>query len=105
MSVMRFKPVTDPEAWYPNSFKGQRCYYCIDDLTSPFIVWQGGGDPVALHPRCVVELSIRLLRDVWEVECTSDTYITEMEPKPKPSPADQLVALRERLAARKGGVS
>ena len=98
MSVLRFKPHSDPDAFLPNSFLQARCYYCAAHLGSPFVMWMGAGEPLALHPRCVVELSIRLLRDVHQVECETGNDITN-----PPKPGDQLVALRERLAARGGG--
>jgi hypothetical protein len=98
MSVMRFKPPTAPEAWLPNGFLHKPCYYCAETLQSPFIMWMGAGEPLGLHPACTVELSIRLLRDVHQVECETHNDVTR-----KPGPADQLAALRERLAARGGG--
>jgi hypothetical protein len=98
MSVLRFKPATDSEAFFPNSFLRARCFYCAEIMSSPFIIWMGAGEPLALHPNCTVEFSIRLLRDVHQVECETHNDVTR-----KPGPADQLAALRERLAARGGG--
>src|SRR5215207_7970191 len=86
VSVMHFKPATDPDAFFPNSFLQARCYYCGAYLGSPFVMWQGAGDPLALPPSCTVELTIRLLRDVHQVECETSNDIT----RPKPGPADQL---------------
>ena len=87
VSIQRFLPATHPDAWFPESFRRQPCYYCYSPLTSPFVVWMGAGEPIALHPACVVELSIRLFRDVHEIECETD-YVTRRDP---------LAELRERL--------
>ena len=93
VSVMTFHPPTHPEAWVSEPFRGQPCYYCADILTDPFVLWMGIGEAIAMHPGCVVELSIRLLRDVWEVECRSNTYVTTRDP---------VAELRARLRRQEG---
>ena len=91
MSVQRFRPPTHPEAWFPNSFRAQPCYYCGHSLTSPFIAWMGAGEAIALHPACTVELGIRLFRDVHQIECET-SYVTSRT----------LPDLRERLQREEG---
>lgn len=49
--------------------EGQRCFYCGDTIRDVGIMWMGLTGHVYLHPPCVVELTIRLLRDVHEYEC------------------------------------
>ncbi len=66
------------------------CFYCGRPLSFPFILWMGTSD-LALHPHCVVELSIRLFRDVHEVECKTD-YVT----------AHSTLHLREKLRRQEG---
>ncbi len=44
------------------------CFYCGNPTQDPAIVWSGFGDEMFLHPTCCVELAIRVLRDVHELE-------------------------------------
>ena len=92
MSVQRFLPASDPDAWFANTFRQQCCFYCGHGLASPFVIWMGFGEPIALHPACVVELAIRLFRDVHEIECAANAYITSRT----------LPELRERLRQEEG---
>ena len=49
------------------------CFYCyqvIDEETYA-VQWRGGDHDLWLHPGCVMELSLRLFRDVHEIECMS----------------------------------
>jgi hypothetical protein len=92
MSIQVFRAPHHPDAWISDSFRGEPCFYCGEHLTAPFIIWIGVGDPLALHPSCVVELSIRLLRDVWQIENTTSSYITSRT----------LPELRERLRSEEG---
>ncbi len=50
---------------------GQTCFYCRGSTTDPGITWMGATGEIFLHPSCAVELVIRLLRDVHELECSS----------------------------------
>jgi hypothetical protein len=52
------------------------CFYCGHAMTLPGVQWLGATDEIWLHPSCVIELAIRLFRDVHEIECRSDLYIT-----------------------------
>ncbi len=103
MSVMHLKPSASSESSLAALFTRRRCYYCgiVLTATAPFVLWMGFGESVALHPGCVVELTIRLLHDVHEIESTTHTSVTT--PPAPPSPAEQLAALRARLAARTQG--
>jgi hypothetical protein len=92
MSVQVFRPPHHPDAWVSEPFRSQPCFYCGQPLSTPFVIWMGVGEPLALHPACVVELSIRLLRDVWQIETATNTYITS-----RTTPE-----LRERLRAEEG---
>ncbi len=64
-------------------FKGmERCFYCGERLDDLSIGWNGwlpdsmDGVYIALHPGCVAELTIRLLRDVHEWECLGNRVST-----------------------------
>jgi hypothetical protein len=48
---------------------GERCFYCGASLRDPAVHWMGATGDVYLHPPCVVELSIRLFRDLHELRC------------------------------------
>lgn len=52
------------------------CFYCFRPLTPPYVMWMGSIGAVSLHPPCAVEMTIRLLRDVHEVECRTKRYVT-----------------------------
>jgi hypothetical protein len=91
MSVQTFHPPHHPDAWVSDPFRGRDCFYCHQPLTSPFVIWVAI-ETLALHPGCVVELSIRLLRDVWQIETTTNSYITSRT----------LPELRERLMREEG---
>ena len=67
------------------------CFYCYQKLDFPWIEWHGhesgkdGFSVIALHPRCAVDLSIRILRDVHEVECKTNTSLS-LSPSPQAVP-------------------
>jgi hypothetical protein len=65
------------------------CFYCGHPQTSLAVHWLGSTGQIWLHPSCVVELSVRLFRDLHKIECRSDLYIT----------ARTTQDLRERLRA------
>ena len=46
------------------------CFLCWNPLEDPAIHWMGSTGDIYLHPACVIELAIRMFRDVHEVECT-----------------------------------
>jgi hypothetical protein len=53
------------------------CFYCWGPLDNPAIEWSGSTGFICLHPGCVVELAIRLVRDVHEVESRTGRYVME----------------------------
>lgn len=57
--------------------QGEECFYCHHKLADPAIAWWGaGGITIFLHPQCVVELAIRLFRDVHELECRTHSRLS-----------------------------
>jgi hypothetical protein len=49
--------------------QGQACFHCGEPAGDPVIMWSGAtGNEIFLHPACVAELTIRLLRDLHELE-------------------------------------
>jgi len=60
----------------------QLCFYCRDSIVElPYISWIGTTD-VFLHPACAIELSLRLLRDVHQVECRFDKTVKLLSAPP-----------------------
>jgi hypothetical protein len=50
---------------------GLKCFYCSAPIQEfPYIDWLGTSE-IDFHPACVIELCVRLLRDVHQVECES----------------------------------
>jgi hypothetical protein len=47
---------------------GTPCFYCAGLVLDVCIQWRGEGE-IMLHPACAVDLCLRILRDVHEVEC------------------------------------
>lgn len=48
---------------------GDTCFYCGRLTRDPAVLWLGHTGRMVLHPPCVVELTIRLMRDLHEWEC------------------------------------
>lgn len=71
--------------------EGELCFYCHQRLRAPSVLWIGADGDIYLHPECVVELTIRLFRDLWELEC-SRGYVTSRT----------TAELRARLRAEEG---
>lgn len=44
------------------------CFFCYEAISYPAVFWMGSGGRIYLHPRCALELLVRLLRDVHELE-------------------------------------
>ena len=50
------------------------CFFCFEVLTlwgdtrTPIIHWAGATGDIYLHPDCVLQLAIRMFRDVHEVQ-------------------------------------
>lgn len=55
---------------------GRICFHCYRDVTPPVVVWMGSTAEIVMHPECVVELAIRLFRDVHEIEQSTQRYVT-----------------------------
>ncbi len=53
----------------------ETCFYCGNPTFDPAIVWSGFGGKIFLHPACCVELGIRVLRDVHELECKTNSRL------------------------------
>lgn len=64
---MVYYPDTDINA--PRPALPVPCFFCHENIgVTPYIGWLGT-EEVWLHPECTVELCLRLLRDVHEIEC------------------------------------
>jgi hypothetical protein len=46
----------------------QRCVLCGEATDDPSVMWSGFSADIFLHPECAVEMSLRLGRDVHELE-------------------------------------
>ena len=43
------------------------CFLCGDAIgDGPSIMWAGFGGPIWMHPKCALDLSVRLIRDYHE---------------------------------------
>ena len=76
---MSVEPVTYFEATGARSWRTSDlcCFYCYRPLADPFVHWSGSTGHISLHPGCVVELTIRLYRDVHQTECGPHGYVTQ----------------------------
>ncbi len=90
MSVIDVSRHDPPIDFLLDAVRGEQdCFYCGEALTSPAIHWMGTGFNLIVHPGCCVELVIRLLRDVYQIENESRIKVT----------ARTLPELRRRLMA------
>ncbi len=55
--------------------EGHICFFCGNPTHDPAIVWSGFGDEIFLHPACSMELVLRLVRDVHELEHKTDSRL------------------------------
>jgi hypothetical protein len=63
-------PSIDPDGHPVPILDGMVCAYCHHLITETCITWWGVRDKdLTLHPACAVDLCLRILRDVHEVEC------------------------------------
>jgi hypothetical protein len=46
----------------------QRCFLCGETTADPSVMWSGFSADIFLHPECAVEITLRLGRDVHELE-------------------------------------
>jgi hypothetical protein len=68
--------LTGPLGSHPKPEHAQ-CFYCDQPLRAPSVDWMGATGTISLHPGCVVELTIRLYRDLHELECRTNVYIAK----------------------------
>jgi hypothetical protein len=74
MSVLTRGGAHDPDhEWYMLQGHGpleeQLCFYCGYGCTEPAVYWQGFVDTsIHLHAACALELCIRIIRDVHQIE-------------------------------------
>ena len=57
-------PVPDEQGVAYTAF-GQPCFFCGEPCSDPAV---GASGAIYLHPRCVTDLTIRLYRDLHELE-------------------------------------
>lgn len=74
--------LTGPDYWPATSTvlitaKGRTCFYCYHAVADPAVVWSGATGEIFLHAPCVVELTIRLYRDVHQLETATHRNVTE----------------------------
>jgi hypothetical protein len=46
---------------------GRHCFLCEGPLQDPSVYWMGATAEIALHAECVLDLALRLFRDVHEI--------------------------------------
>ncbi len=66
---------TEGAEWGCELPEEQVCFFCGMVIRAVAIFWMGAGAELWLHPGCAVELTIRLFRDVHEVELGTSTYV------------------------------
>jgi hypothetical protein len=66
MSVTTTRP---DENGFAFTALGRVCFYCNKPLIDPSVYWLGATGEIYLHPSCVLDLFVRLARDVHEAEC------------------------------------
>ena len=66
---------TREKEWGADLPAGTECFYCYQPIAAVAIFWMGNECDLWLHPECVVELTIRLFRDVHEYEIGTHTYV------------------------------
>lgn len=74
MSVVCSANLSDVDLALQDEAKSQCCFYCYKLVTTPAVLWAGEGGRIFLHAGCAVDLAIRILRDVHEIECKTHTY-------------------------------
>ncbi len=45
------------------------CFYCDHHIDGAAVEWSGHNATILLHPKCVMDLCIRLFRDVHQWQC------------------------------------
>jgi hypothetical protein len=60
--------------WWQNWDHPEECFFCGERLRQPssddqaFVMWGGRTSTILLHPECIMSLTLRLFRDVYEIE-------------------------------------
>jgi hypothetical protein len=66
--------------WPDGELIGRPCFFCGQPISAPAVYWRGctdHDDPwLLLHAGCVLELFVRLARDVHEVEHRTRRHVT-----------------------------
>lgn len=68
---------------------GSECFYCYKPVYPPAVMWMGASAEIVLHSPCFMELSLRMGRDVLEIEQKTGRYFA----------ANEVHDLRTRLVA------
>ncbi len=68
--------LTGSDFWSPGSTvlvtaKRETCFYCGELIEDPAVTWHGATSEIWLHPGCVMDLLLRLSRDVWQLQCST----------------------------------
>lgn len=75
--------LTGPDFWPEKTSilvtAGAACFYCHQPTVDPAVVWSGATSEIYLHPRCVVEFTIRLYRDLHQLERATGRKVTELK--------------------------
>jgi len=56
----------------PNS---ETCFYCDRKIALGWAVQWQGTTAIFLHPGCAVEFTIRIMRDIHDIECRGGTIV------------------------------
>jgi hypothetical protein len=66
--------------WLDGELIGRPCFYCGQPVSAPAVYWRGCADHddpwLLLHAGCVLELFVRLARDVHEIEKRTRRHVT-----------------------------
>lgn len=70
MAIVRDVDLKRPDAATHFGSEDADCFFCGERLGTPFVLWQGTGPlgRLVLHPACVLELNLRISRDVHAIQ-------------------------------------
>jgi len=66
------------KGWAKNLEPGQECFYCWQVIHDIGLFWMGNGSDLWLHPDCFMRLTMRLMRDAWDIDCKLPNEISSM---------------------------
>jgi hypothetical protein len=50
------------------------CFYCSHSVIGgKFVQWDGSNAIIVLHPQCVIDLTLRMGKDVHKIQCETNT--------------------------------